>query len=239
MAYFAGSLTGEAAVLKRRLKIGVTHVEGKLVVRDDNGPGFTKAPGSKTAAVDFIGVTLEAGTYSTTQGTDPSAEVLVDTTYNPFGIYAANITGGTDDTNDTALSITENDTAETAGTTIIDGDLPADSMLGGLVYGLTGANAGQSRVFTTNTASGNSVVVTVPFDSDIVSGAQFLVFADAPFITSQITLSTNFTQVSQWHAQPSGAEFAVLDIVIDDTSKSSPTARMFFVSRDSYFNPIA
>jgi hypothetical protein len=202
---------------------------------DADGPGQVSDP-TKTAGADQIGVALEAGTYSTTQGSEGTVEAVV----NAYGVYAAQISGGSDDDEDTALSITENNTADGDGTTIVDSDLPSDSMVGGLVYALTGNNVGQTRLIATFT-SATCLIVTVPFNTTIASGDKFLVFGFAPYVTTNLALTTGFTQVPQWQTGciGSGIDLMVVDVIIDDWDASAPTAKVYFTLRDHVENPLS
>lgn len=231
--YYAGSLSGESAALLRRFKIGATVIAGQIVIYDTANNGTILDP-TTSAAADGFGFTLDAGTYSTTQGATEGDAMVA---YNPFCIIGGSISGGTADSQDVALSITSNATANTAGTTIADTALPGDSFPGGLVYGLTGNNKGLSRIATT-VVSASSLVVTVPFPQTIAAADTFLVFAAAPGRTN-LTITTNFDQCSQFYNVTSGLNCAVVDILIDDYIATAPSARCLFILRDHIFNPLS
>lgn len=232
---YGGHLEGGSAY-KRKLKIGATVVAEQVTILDGSGPGQSTDP-TVTAAADAHGVCLEAGTYSTTQGTGASsANIEVDTVIaTPGTLFRSPISGGSGDNENVALSITENDLANAGGIKIEDADLPSDSMVAGWVYGLTAANRSQTRVLISMTSAA-SINVTVPFDNTIASGNQFLVFGACPWVGTKINLTTNFSQVSQWFPSATGVNAAIVDILVDDADPAAPTATMIFAFRDSYLN---
>lgn len=127
-------------------------------------------PADVDTTTDFVGVTLDTGTYSTTQG---ETEGVVSVIINPDAVYRALMY---QDGNENQLSVTTNSAAETAGTvvTITTGD-PAPngpSHDEGTVVCVSGANVGQTRKITSVGAT--SLTVTVPFLNDIGSGDQFI-----------------------------------------------------------------
>jgi len=242
---YGGSLTGEGSALKDKFAIGSSVSAGQIVCRGVptatttaplSGVGGVIVNPSKVLCTDVWGLTEEAGTMSTTKG---SAGVEVEVVYNPFAIYDAVVTGGTGDDEDTALTINEQDTADTNGLIIDDADLSSDSMVGGLLYALTGNNATQSRIITSFT-SGDSCGTLSPFDNTIASGDQFLVFGFSRAIIG-LSLSTSFTQVPQWQpCSAVGVDFAeavTIDVIVDDYDVAAPTARCRFVVRDHILNP--
>lgn len=239
--WYSGSLTGEAGALTARFKIGATVAAGQVAILDDAGPGEITDP-TTTAFADAIGVTQEAGTYSTTQGTGAStAEVLVYTVYNPFAIFRSAISGASTGNDDVALSLTENDVSSANGGTgtqgVTDTDLPSDSMLGGLVYALSGGNKSQSRIITTFVSAG-TLFVTVPFDNTIASGDKFVAFG-ASREAQVLEISTSFTQVPQWYPTATGGAAAILRVIVDDTDPAAPLAWLEFMFRDHNYNPLS
>ena len=240
---YGGSVTGESAVLKDKFPIGSSVSAGQPVLMGVHS-GTTAVPLSGVGGVlvnpavsmlqDVWGLTEEAGTMSTTQG---SAGVEVDIIYSPMAIYDAVISGGTTDDEDVALTTYEAETADATGMILDDADLASDSMAGGLIYGLTGANAGQLRIITSYT-SADSAATLNPFDNDIAAGDDFLVFAVSRAILG-VRLTTNFTQVPQHFPNTANCrgEAAVVDVLIEDWDQANPSARVLFVVRDHILNP--
>jgi hypothetical protein len=241
---YGGSVTGEAAALKDKFLIGSTVTAGQplcMSVFDAtttvplSGAGGVLVLPSKTALQDVWGLAEEAGTKSTTKG---SAGVEAEIVYSPLAIYDAVISGGTGDDENTALTINEQDTADSNALILDDAGLASDSMVGGLIYGLTGANVGQRRIITSYTSADSCGWAGNPFDVTIASGDDFLIFGASRALTG-IALTTNFTQVPQHFPNSAAdrAEAAVIDVLIDDYDQAAPTARVLFVVRDHILNP--
>lgn len=191
-----GSLVGGAALL-RRFKIGATVVKGQLVCVDNgNNYGEVGAPASVTDYTEAVGVTTEAGTATTTQGTGASsADVLVEVQYGPWAIYRGRCSGG--DTSDTALdtstdgNLLTNTSASTAGTVITSANVGTSSFASGIMVALVGANAGQARTITSH-SDNTSETVRAPFDNTIAVGDTFL--RAFGFGNQGLELTTNYTQ---------------------------------------------
>ena len=189
---------------------------------------------STTDGLDAVGLSLDSGTYSTTQG---DAEGLVSIDIRPDTVISMTISGGA--TEGTAMQAIENTSAETAGTTVTDGDVSGNDMDGGLIWCTAGANVGQSRTITTFNAS-TSVVVTVPFKNDIASGDSFLI---TPFNkhgdgagsgsdgTGWIQLTTNLFQANAAIASGTGVEVVVVDVATNGASNS----QVYFKLRDHIY----
>lgn len=199
MAQWAKNLYGEINCLLKNYKIGATVVAGQLVCVDNtNNYAEVGAPASVNDYTEAIGTTTQAGTYSTTQGTaSSSAEVLVEVECDPFGLFKFRLSGGTasgtawvDGTDGNLLTGT---TANTAGTTVADTDVGTSEYVTGTLLGLTGSNAGQSRVITTHTDN-TSEVVTVPFDYTIAATDTLLRCAGRN--TQGHELTTDYTQIN-------------------------------------------
>lgn len=163
----AGHLHGGAAVL-RRVKIGASFATAGVPSRylSSNPAGIT--PASTTVFADSLGLAIDTGTYSATQG---DAEGLVTVDLRPDTIVKALMSGGA--TAGTALTLLINTLAETVGLTVTDADVGTADMVSGTVWCITGANVGQSRTITTLTAS-TSLAVTDPFLNDIALNDEFL-----------------------------------------------------------------
>ena len=219
------------ATLKQKYKLGASVARAGIpcMMTAHNVTTF-----STTDGLDAIGLSLDAGTYSTTQG---DAEGLVSIDVRSDTVISMAISGGA--TEGTALQAIVNTVAETAGTTVTDGDVSSNDMDGGLIWCTGGANAGQSRTITTFNTS-TSAVVTVPFKNDIASGDSFLI---TPFNkhgdgagsgsdgTGWIQLTTNLYQADASIATGTGVEVVVVDVVTDSASNS----QVYFKLRDHIF----
>lgn len=174
-----------------------------------------------TSAADAIGPTLDTATYVTAQQTDgTSAERLVTVVINPDAVYRMLISGGA--TDGTALTQYDVTTASAAGTAVTTGDdFSSPQMDEGVIWGYSGANAGQKRKITSTSTT--AATVTVAFDQDTVVGDNFLVAPYWFFQTSTIQLTTNLTQADGSIAVGTGGEFTVVDLLLRDQTDSGTT----------------
>lgn len=207
-------LSGSAPVIKRmKLGASMTTAGIPVLVAAAGSAGVDVA--TVTTAPDAAGVTLDTGTYSTTQG---DAEGLISVVINPDAVWrilmSANATAGAQ------LTVTTNDVAETAGTVIDktgasgagDPDINSPSMDEGMAFCVSGANAGQSRKIVTVGATTGTVLV--PFTNDIASGDEFIIVPWTPqdIAGDNIHLTSNLAAARQNIAVGTGADFMVIDL---------------------------
>ena len=223
------------APLKKRYRLGATVANAGIpILIGAAGDGANVLPTAATTAGPFIGMGLDTGTYSTVQGATEGT-VFVD--IRPDLVIRMLISGGA--TEGTALTLLSEDSGESAGLTLTDGDVPATDLDGGTLFGIQGANAGQSRSITTF-SSGTSVAVTVPFLNDIDAGDTFIA---VPFNIcgsgdsggdgmGDATLTTLFTQVRNDIAVGDGVDIVVVDVVV----RSITEAWLYFTLRDHALN---
>jgi hypothetical protein len=194
-----------------------------------------------TACVDCFGVTTSVGAYSTTQGSEGTAEVI----YDPHAVFLCRIvpsaTAGTAYAADDGYYLTET-AGDATGLTITDSDTGGTTadMNDGYVFAVTGANVGESRVQTTHTAA-TSTVVTVPFSNAIAIGDDFVASQYAPGV-KKVQLTSDFTQANGTIAGGTGAEFVVVDVIVDIDSLGTPAAPVLQAYIQSYahvFNKLA
>lgn len=159
---------GGGSYFPMRLKIGATIANRGTILVDSTagevGPCLT------TDFADSYGISLGTATYTTSQSAS-MVEGVVDADANPFAVIQARMSGSS--TTGTALTVLSNTSASSAGTTITDADVGTATFVQGLIYCLSGANAGLSRIVTTFN-SATSAVVTVPFPRTIAVGDTFL-----------------------------------------------------------------
>lgn len=176
--------------------IGATVVAGQVVVRD-NTAGTITDPSTVNAYSVAVGVTSEAGTYSTTQGTGTSsAAVYVEVACAmPNTRFRGRASGGA--TADTAMAkalngnILVNSTASAGGIVISDANVGTSEFVGGLAIALTGQNAGKFRSIASH-IDDTSTTVTVPFDYPLAVNDEFL-RTHAP-LQEGVELTTNYVQ---------------------------------------------
>lgn len=236
---YAYSLAGVGEARVMTFKLGAA-VAANIVVTVDSSADVGEAIAcTTTTAADALGLTLSSGTYSATQGdTEGTCEVIV----NPFGVIRAKACGAA--TENTALSaatksVLTNTLASTTGVLITDAtNVGTASFDGGLIYCLTGANAGKSRVIT-SVVSATSNTVTVPFPSTIAVGDKFLTL---PWCRNGVAVQTTtaFTQANAIIATGTGIPGSVVDIEIPTpVNTTTPEAYVYFILQDHFYNPLS
>ena len=214
-----GLLCGGAPVLKK-YQVAATAIAGvPLLTPAGNGAGLAAC--TTTSAADMVGVTLDAVTYTTTQGTGASsAERLVTVVINPDAIIRMKMSGGA--TADTALGLNTVTTASSGGTAVTTAaEWSNPTFDEGVTWGYDGANVGQFRKITS--VSSTAGTVTVPFDYGTVVGDNFLRAPYWPMQTLTVQLGTIFTQADASIAVGTGAEFRVIDLDLRDLADSGRT----------------
>ena len=209
----SGHLSGGAGLLKR-LKIAETFTLAGIIAQylaSVAVPGVVNA--DTTSFADAVGLALDTGVYSTTQG---DAEGLITVDIRPDAIIKARISGGA--AAGTVMTTLSNTAASAAGTVVTDADVGTSTFVYGLLYCLSGANAGQSREVTTF-SSGASCTVTVPFLNDIDVGDEFLWAPYAPWgaaatyiANGNLQAGTNLTEADGSIAAGTGAAVAIVEV---------------------------
>ena len=228
-----GLLHGGAPVIKK-YQINATFANAGVPGLIVGGTNQGVVLGTTTSATDLIGYSLDTGTYTTTRGQGASsAEVLVSFIINPLAIGRWRLSGGaTDGTALTARTVT---TANSDGLTITHSAYDASSpdMLGGYVWGLTGANVGQFRKTVTTTSTTSTV--TVPFDYLTVVGDTFLYSPVSHMSTIAAQLTTNVLEIDASAAVSGDAAYAVIDAELNGTLDSF----VHMIARDHFLNPLS
>ena len=244
---YSYSLAGSHG-MKRRFKISAASVvANQAVIWVDGGTGTVTDPASASDLTDAMGVTTEAGTQSTTQGTGAnSADVTVEVIMEPLAVFRNKIVPS--GTADTAYAIDDGylltvDSATAGGTAVVDattGGSTADAP-NGLVFALDGANAGQSRVIVTHTA-GTQLLVTIPWDLGTVVGDNFVFSQYGPGVVS-MTMTSDFTQANGAAAGAAGGEAVCVWVGVDTAAEGHSVTNPFlqgdFVFQDHAFNSTA
>jgi len=234
---FSFDASGGGALV-RTFKIGATVISGQVVIIDTNKYGeITDA--STTGAADAVGVTLGAGTYSTTQGTgSSSANVEVEVVYNPMAVFEAKASGAAAaGTALTTANVCTNSSASTAGTTVTSSTVSSADFTGGMCCGLTGANKNQTRIMTTDTAS-TSFVVTVPFDYTIAVGDKVIRVPWSCFAPT-VQLCTELNEANALIATSTGAAAQVTHVRFETKDEDNPEVFVYMSLRDHFLNPLS
>ena len=216
-----GHLSGGAGI-ERAYKISASFANAGVPTR----AGATATgirPVSTTSFADSVGLAIDTGTYSTTQG---DAEGLVRVQVRPDLVIKALMAGAAAE--GTAMILLSNTAAETAGTVVTDADVGTADMVSGTLWCIAGANVGQSRVITTHSAS-TSFTVTVPFLNDIAAADEFLFcpwslqgdgVADLDGV-GNLQTSTLFTQANAAIASGTGGAAVIVDLELNRRTDSA------------------
>ena len=203
---------------KRKFKISAASVVlGQPVIWLDTSTGSVTDPAAATDLTDAMGVTTEAGTQSTTQGTGAnSADVQVEVIFDPLSVFRAQIfpsaTVNTQYAVDDGYLLTV-DTQDANGLLVIDADCggtdaDADN---GYMFATDGANVDQVRVITAHDAGVDNTVV-IPYDLTIEVGDHFVFSQYAPGVRS-VDLTSDFTGLNGATAGGTdNAEAVVVDV---------------------------
>lgn len=190
------------------------------------------APMAAGTLAEYVGLSLDTATYTTTQATvRTDGPGVISLVVNADPVIRLRMSGST--TAGTALPLVTNSAASAGGTavTITTGDIVPNSptMLDGTIICLSGSNVGLRRKITTVSATVFTVVV--PFPYAIASGDTFtavpyfpgaatIVGGDALTLTA--TPGTLVTEADASVASTTaGVRFAHLDIAYDQSGASA------------------
>lgn len=213
--------TGTPHLLKAKISATFATAGLYATVTADGGAGVVV--GLRTTVADQVGVAIDTGTYSTTQG---DVEGVVTLVTNPLGVFKLRARSGTTAGGD--LDVTTNTTASAAGTviTITTGDPAPNSptMDEGTAVCVSGANVGQTRKITSVAAT--TATVTVPFLNDIAVGDQFILVPWALFDTAgdNVNLDYRILNAQQSAAVGTGADMRPLVLEFDTSSVANAQA---------------
>ena len=232
----AGLLSGGAPIIKKYQVQETMSVAGIPVLiagtADDEGVSLP----TTTACNDMADVSYDTATYVAAQQTDgTSAERQVSLGINPDVILWARLSGdGTTGTALTSLAVT---TATTDGLDVTTGGAYDSPEMGeGLIWGYTGANAGQVRRITST--SGGVATLTVAFDNDHQVGDEFM-SAGVQYMSIQtVQLTSDFREVEAAAAVATNeAEFMVIELIgLDKANNGNTDSAVLMVPRDHVLN---
>src|SRR3990167_2461133 len=222
MASVVGSLVGEkgyladffvsAAVVARQVLVREATASNTGEVADPAGTGS----GGLTDVVDMVGIAQDAATQDTTPATDPrydyggrmlqeaagGLENLVRVEINPFAIYRFPISGAATagtvlvGTTTTPAHILTQDTADTTAPfgLITETAVGTISMVGGLLKGRTGNNAGAIRKITAH-SNNTSTTCAMGFINSIPVNDTFIRVPYSREVTG-MQMTTNFVEAN-------------------------------------------
>ena len=237
LAYMQSS----ASPLVKKFKLGNTAAFATLggvpaLVSQTASAGI--APATTTGGVDFLGMSLDTGTYTTTQSAS-MVEGQVSLVTNADAIYSWLMSGTA--ASGGALNLTTNSAASAGGTliTITTGDVAPNgpTMLDGVVYGISGNNTGLSRKITAVAAT--TATVAVPFPFAIAVGDTFILSPFSPGGLSSLggtsgTLTTTLEQVrGDIASTTTGFAIRSIDVQIDYQGTPRTTSAVLGLVFDS------
>lgn len=198
------------------MKLGAAQANAGIIMIGGAGTSLGVIPTTTTVAstVPSHGLAVDAGTYSATPAAGAEGLVRVDT--NPDLVINALISGGA--TENTALIVL---TQTSASSTVLTCTVQSDSVDGGVLWGLTGANKGISRSITAHTST-TSLTVTVAFPYSMAVGDTFLYApfnwagtgADGADGSRWLQVTTLFTQADGIIASGTGTPVSVVDLIL-------------------------
>ena len=267
MAITVRSLTGETGFLLDFF-VSAAVVAGQVLVREAtaSNTGEVADPvgtgsGGLTDVVDVVGLAQDAATLDTTPATDPrydyggrllqvaagGLENLVRVEVNPFAVYRFPVSGAAAAgtvlvvTTTTPAHILTNDTADTTAPfgLITETAVGTVSMVGGLIKGRTGNNAGAIRKMTSQVNS-VSVTVAMGFINSIAVDNTFIRVPYSREVTG-MQMTTNFVEAngiipSMTAAPGTLGPWRVVAVHIDEVRD---LAYVDCICLDHYYNPLS
>lgn len=228
-----GLLNGSAPIIKKyQVSASVARIGLPLLAVAASEAGLDLP--ATTAINDMVGINLDTATFATAQGTN-SPEALVSVIINPDVILKIFMSGGA--ASGTAAVERAVSTISTDGLTVTTGHTwNSPDTDEGLIWGVTGANAGQKRKITSTGAT--AATVTVAFAADTAVGDLFSWAPVCPMSVQTVTLTTELDEFRQDVAVASNtAELTCIEINPNDWLARA-AARPFglFVPADHILN---
>jgi len=224
---------GAGAPFLGDFKIHETLVAGTIALWVDTTTG-TLSVSTTSSLVDAMGLVVAAAqgqtlTLSVVQGETEGVATVI---YDPLHIFEVRInpggTSGTAYANGDGYLLTE-DSGETAGLVVTDAQVGGSSNEpnNGLVFGLTGSNAGESRNITA-TSGNTSLTVVNPFPNDILAGDTFVHSQYAPGVIA-VTLTSDLVEADGGAAGAAGGDARVTRVRIDTSQKGTPASPQLYL----------
>ena len=249
--YATGSLvSGASALPTRRFAIGASLVADQVVCKDETAAQLAEIldPATVNDYSEALGVAMEAGTYTTTQGTGAdSADRYVRCTFHPFQLIRGRCSGGV--TGGTALAealdgnLLTNTSASAGGIVVSDTDVGTSDFIGGYMWSLSGQNRGKRRIITSH-LDNTSETVTVPFDYALAVNDTFV--RTFGFGNQGLELTTNYLQFNMVPGAavnlPDTGHAIVWEVELDINNQGTPTAPIvdaIWQFSDHIFNSLA
>ena len=224
MGQYMGTMSGGSPILKKYKASATGYIPGIMMLRSAGNASGQMSVSTTTSWAASIGMLIDNGaalaaggsiTYSTVQATIASnGEAVFTVLVNPDAIYRYQfVTGatGTAITSDTIATATSSGLTAIGGTSVASPDMDE-----GILWYLTGANAGQSRKITST--SSVTATVIVPFAANAVGDTYIYAGANLGLGVA-CTTTTDLTKIRTDAAGASGAG-AVWDLELNGINDS-------------------
>lgn len=221
---YAGSFSGSAPVIKRYKASATGLSAGCIVCSAPDGGSGQIIISAATATANQMGICLDTSdaftgapvTYSTTQAAD---EAVYGVIVNPDAfLRALMVTGatGTAITGDTVATAVSNGLTVVGGTSVASPDMDQ-----GMIWFISGANAGKSRKIGSTSSVTATVLVPFPYASAV--GDSFAYAGICPGLQG-ITLTTGIQNARVDIAVATGVNITALDMEMNGLTDSYVTS---------------
>ena len=235
---------GSGAPFLGDFKLHETLVAGTIALWVDATNG-TLSVSTTGSLVDAMGMVVAAAqgqtlTYSAAQSATEGVATVI---YDPMHIYEVKVNPGS--TSGTAYAdadgyfLTET-TGESSGLVVTDSQVGGSSNEpnNGLVFALTGNNAGEDRVITA-TSGNTSLTVVSAFPNNILVGDTFVHSQYAPGVIA-VTLTSDLVEADGGAAGAAGGDARVVRVRVETSSRgaslASPQLYLDMILLDHAFN---
>ena len=220
MGQYMGSISGASPVIKKYKASATGYIPGIMMLRSAGNASGQMSVSTTTSWAASIGMLIDNGaslaaggsiTYSTTQGAD---EAVFSVIVNPDAIYRYQFVSGATGTaviNDTIATATSNGLTAVGATSVASPDMDE-----GILWYLTGANAGKSRKITST--SSVTATVIVPFAANAIGDTYIYAGANLGLGVA-CTMTTDLTKV-RTDAAGSGGSGSVWDLELNGINDS-------------------
>ena len=213
--------TGTSSPIVKKFMIGASIPKAGILAMAAAAGNAGIIPCTTTAVTNTVGLSLDSGTYTTTQASTGTA-VSVSCIVNPHAVYAYRMSGGA--TAGTSLAQQDETTGSAGGTVVTTGaEWSSPTMDEGVVWAQrdgVNANMGQYRKVTS--VSSTAGTVTVPFDNAIAIGDDFL---RAPYwiydpTAKTVQFTSDLAEANAIIAVGTGAAMVTIEMILAGAADS-------------------
>lgn len=228
---FSYDLTGATPRIKK-FQVDATLANPGIPVLKGGANSKGVVAATTTAAVGYVGMTMDTATLVTAQQSDNSDTArMVNVILNPLAVYRTKLSGGA--TENTALARTPVTTLSSTGLVVTTGtDWTSPETDEGVIFGYDGANMGIGRKVTSTSSTAATLLVALP--NDTVVGDNFLriPYCTSPFgyETQYVQLTTNLYQLDTSVAvNTANVNFRVVELELRDSGMSGATNSFAYI----------